>query len=70
MEAKSNDKNKKFLQSHLKDNLKSFMNMYENKIVRLAELKREQTDLNVQNVDLKKKWIKKNSDLINTVKGK
>ena len=46
------------------------MTMYEKKSLKLAELRREQKDLTAKNVDLKKKWIKKHSDLVNTVKGK
>ena len=42
LETKSNnDRNKKFLQTHLKDNLKSFMTMYEKKSLNLAELRHE-----------------------------
>ena len=56
-----------FLQSQLASSLSTFMAQYQAKQAKLAQLISDRTELRTKNVELKKKWVKKHSDLVSVV---
>lgn len=55
---------------HLKSNLDNFRNLYDSKVKKVTALKRKQKELSDKNCDLKKKLVKKSSDLISVNQGR